>query len=373
MQFLANFRILILGASGQFGRRLCQRLVREGHLTLLLCGRDKAKLMNLQKNLRDISDAETEVVACNIDCDDFSALLLAQRPNLVVHLAGPFQNQDYKIAKACLGAGVVYIDMADGRDFVDKFQTLDAEAKEKGVSLITGASTVPALSSSILDKVQRDIPDLREVDYGISAGLKTGLGYATLKAVLSYCGKPYAVLQKTVYGLSEPRSYCFLKPVGQRSIVNCDIPDLGLFPQRYPTLTELSFASCIDVPLLAPVLALMSYVVQRKWIKDWNFLSALILPFMKAVKFLGSPHSGFFMNCAGCENGQRKRMSYEIIALNGSGLEIPVTPVVLLIKRMMKGESFPAGAYPCIGLIPLDDFERELSPFPISFHWKVMS
>ena len=44
-------RILVLGASGQFGRRLCRRLVQLGGLHLLLGGRDERRLKVAQRQL----------------------------------------------------------------------------------------------------------------------------------------------------------------------------------------------------------------------------------------------------------------------------------------------------------------------------------
>ena len=65
-------------------------------------------------------------------------------------------------------------------------------------------------------------------------------------------------------------------------------------------------------------------------------------------------------------------MRLDILARDASGLEIPVTPVVLLVKRMLKGEQLPAGAYPCIGLFSLAEFQQELLSFPISWNWKTV-
>jgi hypothetical protein len=86
---------------------------------------------------------------------------------------------------------------------------------------------------------------------------------------------------------------------------------------------------------------------------------------------LGSAHSGFFMRLEGQDRqGHPKKMLFEILARDGSGLEIPVTPVILLIKKMLKGESLPAGAYPCMGLFSLAEFQQELSAYPISCETK---
>jgi saccharopine dehydrogenase-like NADP-dependent oxidoreductase len=88
--------------------------------------------------------AITALLFCNT-----SPLLISKK---LLHLAGPFQGQDYAVAKACLQVGVPYIDMADGREFVAKFSSLDAAAQAKGIPLITGASTVPGLSSANVKK-----------------------------------------------------------------------------------------------------------------------------------------------------------------------------------------------------------------------------
>jgi hypothetical protein len=297
-------------------------------------------------------------------------LLRAQKINLVIHLAGPFQGQDHTVAEACLEAEAAYIDLADGRDFVAKFSTLDATAREKGIPLVTGASTLPAFSSAIVDGMLENFSQLCGIDYGICAGVKSGLGLATLQAVLSYCGKPYSVLNDgkrvTIFGLARARHHDFPPPVNRRYIVDCDIPDHDLFPARYATLREMDFGSSIDVPGLARMLSLMSGCVRKGLVRDWNGLSILIEPMIDAMKFLGSPHSGFFMRLEGKGlRGSPKKMLLEILARDGSGLEIPVTPVMLLVKKMLRGDLLPAGAYPCMGLFSLAELKQELCAYPI--------
>jgi saccharopine dehydrogenase-like NADP-dependent oxidoreductase len=197
-------------------------------LHLLLAGRDRQKLQATQKILGSNPAAKTDVVPCDIGSGLLESLH-SRRPDAVIHLAGPFQAQDYGVARACLQARVPYMDMADGREFVAQFSSLDAAAREKGIPLITGASTVPGLSAAIIDATLREFSQLQAIDYGISAALQSGLGAATLRAVLSYCGKPYEILEDgkrtTVYGLGRPRYHDFPTPLNRRFIVDCDIPE----------------------------------------------------------------------------------------------------------------------------------------------------
>jgi Saccharopine dehydrogenase NADP binding domain len=369
-------RILVLGASGQFGRRLCSRLSGLEGVTLLLGGRDQAKLAQTRAELLALRPgAAVEVAPCDVGASNLPELIRSRQVNLVVHLAGPFQGQDYKVARACLEVGVPYIDMADGREFVARFASLDGDARAKQIPLVTGASTVPGLSSAIVDAALPKFAALRSIDYGISAGLKTGLGAATLQAVLSYCGKPYQVLRDgastTICGLGRPRRHDFPPPVHGRVMVDCDIPDHALFPARHRDLRHMDFSSGTDVPGLAHVLSLMGSCVRRGWVADWDLLRGSVLFFMAAAKPFGSAHSGFFMRCEGCDDvGKPKQVLLEIIARDGSGLEIPVTPVVLLVRKMLAGEFLPAGAYPCMGLFSLAEFQRELSSLPITWEWR---
>jgi hypothetical protein len=269
------------------------------------------------------------------------------------------------------------MDIADGREFVAKFSSLDAAAREKRIPLITGASTVPGLSAAIIDATFREFSQLQAIDYGICAAPKSGLGAATLRAVLSYCGKPYEILENgnraTIYGLGRPRYHDFPPPLNRRFIVDCDIPDHSLFPARYPSLRRMNFGSCIDFPGLPQLLSVMSDCVRKGWITNCNFLSGLVNPFMTGIKPFGNSDSGFFMRLEGLDQlGNSKKSLLEILARDGSGLEIPITPVVLLIKKMLKGEPLPAGAYPCMSLFSLAEFMGELSSYPISWDWKHM-
>lgn len=71
---------------------------------------------------------------------------------MVINTCGPFQTANYKIVEDCIDAGVNYIDLADGRQFVKNMSQFNAKALEKNVTVITGASSVPGLSSAVIEK-----------------------------------------------------------------------------------------------------------------------------------------------------------------------------------------------------------------------------
>src|SRR3990167_5124815 len=114
-----SYRILILGAYGNFGRRLCSRLARADNLQLILAGRSLAKAESLLAALRaKAMPAPCSALALDAQSATLAAEIRASGAQLLIHTGGPFQGQDYRVAQACIEAGVHYLDLADGREFV---------------------------------------------------------------------------------------------------------------------------------------------------------------------------------------------------------------------------------------------------------------
>src|SRR5688572_26159476 len=133
--------VLILGGYGNFGKRIARALVMS-NVPIVIVGRDRIKAEALAAELGAL--AKVAVFDAN---HELAAQLATLEPCAVINTCGPFQTADYRIAQTCIEQRVHYIDLADGRDFVTGITALDAEAKANGVSVISGASTVPGLSS----------------------------------------------------------------------------------------------------------------------------------------------------------------------------------------------------------------------------------
>src|SRR5262245_11620886 len=95
-------RVLVLGAYGFFGRRICEALGRNPRVRLLLAGRDDSKATALAYQL-----GLTAEHAKRVDADDprLANLLKKLGVNVLIHTAGPFQQQDYHVARAAIQAG----------------------------------------------------------------------------------------------------------------------------------------------------------------------------------------------------------------------------------------------------------------------------
>jgi len=66
--------------------------------------------------------------------------------------------------------------------------------RDRGVLVVSGASSVPCLTSALVDHYQHEFSSLESLDYGITTAQKTNRGLATTAAILSYTGKPFKTL-----------------------------------------------------------------------------------------------------------------------------------------------------------------------------------
>jgi len=125
-----------------FGARICSRLALEPDIDIVAraAGEQREKSTSVQ-------------TACSIsDAPDLTSKIRSLAPDLVIHCAGPFQGQDYRVALASLACGAHYADLADGRAFVAGFAGAIGTAAQAAKRVaITGASTLPALSSAVVD------------------------------------------------------------------------------------------------------------------------------------------------------------------------------------------------------------------------------
>ena len=135
-------KVLILGGYGNFGKRISVALAK-ARVPIIIAGRSEKKANILANEIRDTySDASVEIVIFDVN-KTLSVQLEKLLPKVVINTCGPFQLCDYSVAETCIKHNVNYIDLSDGREFVTNINSLDQKAKDAGVLVVAGASTVP--------------------------------------------------------------------------------------------------------------------------------------------------------------------------------------------------------------------------------------
>ena len=292
---------LVLGGYGFFGRRICQALALDEKIYLLIGGRDVTKAQDLAMAL---SLSREQGVAIDAKSASLTQCLIDLRVDTVIHTAGPFQEQDYAVAMAAIAAGANYIDLADGRDFVAGISQLHHAARERGVLVTSGASSLPALSSAVVDHYLSRFSRLDSIRHGIGSGARAP-GLATMQAVFGYCGKPFSRMEKgvwqTVYGWLDMKRYRFPKPVGARFLGCCDVPDLALFPKRYADVQTVSFHAGFASPWGHLFIWLASQLVRKGLMKSLAPLAKPLHVISRWLEPFVSDKGGMFVSLEGLD------------------------------------------------------------------------
>jgi len=354
-------RVIVIGGLGNFGVRICRRLSLEDGFKIVATSRHSE---------RRAPATDVELATLDIDHARLAKQLKALAPDLVIHCAGPFQNQDYRVALAALACGAHYIDIADGRAFVAGFvAAVQPAAEAAGRLAITGASTLPALSSAVVDTMRNSLRALNSIEILIAPGQQAPRGVATMAAVLGYAGKPFPWradgVWRVAHGWQELRSETF--SFGRRLSAACDVPDLVLLPGRYPEASTVTFRAALEVSVqhialwtLAAVRRIGVPVPLARWVPGLNRVGNWLDRF-------GSGTGGMKVRVVGIDSlGQRTTNEWELIAKDNHGPEIPCMAAVLLAMKLGRGGDMGAGAKVCMGLIPLREFEGEFARWNIT-------
>lgn len=365
----------MIGATGHFGGRICRRLVGEKGARLVVAGRRFEAAERLATELRAL-DADYEITAASLDqsSNEFEADLAKLSPFLVIHTAGPYQGQDYRVARACIRSGAHYIDLADGRAFVDGFSELDAAARQADLLLVTGASTLPGLSSAVLASMETEFTAVRAIEISIAPAHQTPRGRGTIAAVLSYCGKPFRVLENgrwvTRYGWQNLRLQSY-PAIGRRLSGACDVPDLSLFPAQAPGLETVTFHAALEAWWEQLGLWVMAWITRGGLVRDWTRFVPRFEQLSRKLQNLGSDMGGMHVRLKGSDHGGNPaERVWQLTAGDNHGPEIPCSPALVLARKLIQEKLTLRGARPCFGLMTLSDFAREVSGFNIS--WEVV-
>ncbi len=350
-------RVLILGGYGNFGSYIARSLAPDSNIKLLIAGRSEQRARQFGSSLNAANPVEAHALDVRVGAAE---ALQAIAPDLVVHTVGPFQRQKYGVAEACVRVGCHYVDLADGRAFVAGIGVLDAVAKAADVLVVSGASSVPCLTAAVVDEALRRFSRLERLDYGISAAQQTNRGLATAASVLSYIGLPFRTWRggrwRTVYGWQDLNAERYPQ-LGLRLFGNCDVPDLELFPERYPTLQWMRFGAGHEIKLLHLGTWLLSWGVRLRLLARLDAHADRLLRLSFLFDPLGSSQSGFHMYLGGQDNnGNERTERIFIIARSGHGPYIPCVPAILLARRLARGKLRERGARPCLELITLQEY-----------------
>ncbi len=367
-------KIVVLGGTGHFGGRICRRLAGEANTTMVVTSRRLADADALAANLRQSSPgASVRAAALDQSSAGFARDLTALSPNIVIHTAGPYQGQNYRVAEACIDCGSHYIDLADGREFVHGIGGLDAAAKSSGVLLVSGASTLPGLSTAVIDMLRSRFDEIHAIEISIAPGHQTPRGAGTVAAVLSYCGVPFKVLKDghwiTMHGWQNMQRQSY-PALGFRLSAACDVPDLGLLPEYVAGSRTVTFHAALEAKWEQIALWIMAWLTRGGLVSSWRRSIPLFRSISGRLIRFGSDVGGMHIRLSGvARDGGEKSVSWDLTARQNHGPEIPCVPALVLARKLADDQISKTGAIPCLGLISVEEFDAEVKDLDID--WEI--
>ena len=349
-------RVAVLGATGVFGERLCRLLARDGH-DLILVARGAGPLDRLATALG--------ARALPLDRRADLSPLFALSPEVVVDAAGPFQSygdDPYRLPRACLGAGVHYLDLCDDPGFCAGIAVLDDMARAAGCFALSGVSSVPALSSAAVADLARGLDALDRIDSAILPGNRAPRGRAVIASILGQVGRPLSLWRGGAWdegrGWSMPRRYTLPGGLSRRGWV-IGVPDMTLFPDHFRARSVI-FRAGLELGVMNHALAALSWLRRVLPVPVppglMHRLASLLEPF-------GSDRGGMVVEVTGQQAGHGVIRRWRCLAEAGEGPYIPAVPVRAILRDPA---AIRPGARPALAELPLTAFEAAMSDLSVT-------
>jgi hypothetical protein len=360
-----RLRILVIGGTGSFGGRLVRLLADEPGLTLLVAGRSAAKAEAFCRSLN--GQAERMPLALDRDGDVASGIAAAA-PDIVVDASGPFQaygTAPYRVVEACIACGADYLDLADGADFVTDIARFDDAARQRGIAILSGVSSFPALTAAAVRHLAQGLDRVETIMAGLAPSPYAGLGLSVTRAVASYAGKPVRLLRQgrpaTERALIETRRRT-VAPPGRLPLHSTrfslvDVPDLRLLPELWPGLQSIWVGAGPVPEVLHRVLSGLAWLVRIGLLSSLLPLAPLLHAASTRLRW-GEHRSGMIVAVTGrTAAGQPVERSWHLLAEGDDGPLIPAMAAAAVIRRRLNGLRPARGARAATTELELADYE----------------
>jgi hypothetical protein len=352
--------VSVLGGYGIFGGRIAEALAHDPRCRVRVVGRN----VKVGNNFAHRIGAEF----CAGMLDDRDSLRrIIDESFLVIHAAGPFQGSDYRVAELCLESGAHYLDLADARDFVAGIGRLDEAARRRGLLITSGVSSTPAITAAMIAELAPEFRQIEEIQTALSPGNQNPRGASTIAAVLSYLGRSIRVWQEGHWverpGWGDVRRLEFPPPVGVRRVHNCDVPELELFPSVFGART-VQFSAGLELDLLNYLPSLCAWPC--RWFGlDRTRRARLFLNVSLMLFPFGTTHGALAIWLRGRDQADRPIERRIAIVTDYDGPATPSAAAVVLARQLLDSGPPRTGAFPCIGLLTLEEILAYLRPLGV--------
>jgi saccharopine dehydrogenase-like NADP-dependent oxidoreductase len=351
-------RVAVLGGYGVFGFKVATLLMRDG-VDVVIVGRSKAK-----------AQRAASLLGCDfLDVDIFEDFerVIVTGASLVINCAGPFHEESEKtldLARLCIKEGVHWFDLAESADFVERITVLDDDAKTAGVKVLSGVSSVPALSSIVVKHLSEGMHEIEALDHAIVPGNQAPRGLAVMEGILEQMGRCLRVLQKgKMRRVWTDKVKVDLGQGIERDAYLIEVPDTRLFFSFF-RVEKVRFRAGLDLKMFNVGLwwiSLLRRFVFFKW-RSWMLKSVHWMANQTVA--WGSDKGGMHVRVRGRDEGGLVERSWALVAEDGEG---PFVPAVMSRALLRELSALAPGARPAMCETSLQNAKDAMKDLKVSF------
>jgi NAD(P)-dependent dehydrogenase (short-subunit alcohol dehydrogenase family) len=323
--------VLVVGATGELGQRVCRLLRR---------WTPNVRVLGANRSGRGHPDFPVQRVDV---CDERSLAPALRDVALVVDAVGPYLYDPAPLVRACVAARVHLVDLAEDLAWFGAVAgaASRAGAAEAGVAVIPGCSTLPGLVA-LLAQRWASRADVASLSAWLSLGSANPPSRGLVTTLLAPLGRP-----------APGGGRCFTQ------LVSADTADgrrlhFGAWPAPVPKAglrlgarrVPLRFYVGFDRAYLTLALRLAAPLLAGVPSRNLPKLASVALPLARALRPLGTQRGALLLHAHDSAGSECDRVEVHAIA---NGLDIPAAPVVWVVQSLL-AEGLRKG-----GLLGLED------------------
>jgi lysine 6-dehydrogenase len=361
-------KVFALGGAGDMGRRAVADLAIQPDVEEITIGdyrHDAARRLAVELG------GAPHVAPLRVDANDHGALVNSLRGHdVALSAVGPFYKFEAKVARAAIEAGVPLVTLCDDYDAAEEVLGLDAPAKEKKVTILTGCGLSPGLSNVLARKGADQLERVDAVHMSWCASAHDSEGEAVILHVFHMLTGDvpthrdgHAALVRAGSGAEWVE---FPRPLGRVRVFHVGHPEPVTVPRFLEGVRTVTLKGGLTEGYLNNLARWLSAGPLTDTARKKDRLGTAIkwtLPAFKAFGKPKEPMSGLRVDIVGVKDGQQTRLVYGTANHMNNLTGAPLAIATLMLGR---GEIKQPGVLAPEACIDPDAFLRELKARLIS-------
>lgn len=362
-------KILVLG-SGIIGAGAVRQLVKYSDAAIVNADIDLVKAETVAEKY-----GKDRVKACRLDIDDhtgFVRFIRDENPDVVASTIGPFYKNAGKVYKACIAAGKDCVDVCDDIDGASQAFAVDDEAKNAGISIVSGLGDSPGLTNIMAKYCCDQLDSVEDINVLWVAPLSE-VGLAQYFHGIHCFAFPHQYVNGELVNLDGKITTEFGEPIGKIELLYCDHPEPFTLPRYIKNVRNVICAGAIwpEVPGLSmsAIAGFKGYLMQPVQIRGTEVTPIEVLSHMafnlvqeqiEKWKAEGREfrYGGTIIEVTGLKGDKKTRLIFSGV---GKGMTTTPRTLVTVAKMVAQGKVKVKGAFAPEGCIEPLEFMKAFS------------